>query len=419
MQFVSSCITDIGKHRRNNEDWILDWSEKGLYVVADGMGGERYGEVASQIAVDTIEQSIVDNYALVQTFRLTRSNEAREKIRELLVRAVADANEAVRREAEKRDALGKMGTTLTALLLVDTVGFLLHIGDSRLYLIRNATMQQISTDHTVVADYQQKYGKVPSEVSKTLVNTLTRAIGLERTVEAEITEIEVRPQDRFVLCTDGVYHVFSQDFVASLVHNLAVPGVDTFEEKRFLDHAVRTIVEEVYRNGAEDNLSVILVAVRESNEETRNEERLRDVAGIASSLPLFAHFNEAQMEQLVHASEVRSHERYEILSFPLRPEGEILIMVEGQLSVLRKSKQIDVLGPGSIIGEVAFFSERPVNYTLFVDKPATFLVIRRSTIEEFITEAPRAMAHFLWEVCRVMAEQILTTMSHVEKIEKK
>ncbi len=419
MKLVSSCITDIGKHRPNNEDWILDWPEKGLYVVADGMGGERHGEIAAQVAVDTVERYIVEHYSFVQTYRLTKSDEARARIREALAAAAAAANEAVRREAEKRDAVGRMGTTLTALLVADTIGFVLHIGDSRLYLLRNATVSQVTADHTMGADYERKYGKKATDIDEQVAGTLTKALGIEREAAADITEIEVRPHDRFMLCTDGIHRYLSDTVKQSIVHALAVPGITPIEEKQFLDKAIRLLVDEVYRAGADDNLSAILVAVREADPQTKAEEHLQDVAGVARSFPLFVAFDDLLMERLVHASEVRAHDRYEIISFPLRPEGEILVLIEGQLSVLRKSKQIDVIGPGGIIGEVAFFSEKPVNYTLFVDKPSTFLVVRRSVVEALLTEEPQAMARFLWEVCRVMAGQIITSVSHIEKVEKK
>ncbi len=419
MKLVSSCITDIGKRRPNNEDWILDWPEKGMYIVADGMGGERHGEVAAQIAVDTVERHIVEHYALIQTCRLTGSAEARAKVHDLLSAAAAAANMAVRREAEERGVVGRMGTTLTMLLVADTRGFVLHIGDSRLYLLRNATMSQVTADHTMGADYERKYGKKATDIDEQVAGTLTRALGMEREVSADIVEIEVRPRDRFVLCTDGVHRYLSASVRDSLIHMLAVPGVTPLEEKQFLDNAVRLIVGEVYRAGAEDNLSAVIVAVREADPESETEEHLRDVAGVAREFPLFSAFDDRLIERLVHASEVRTHDRYEILSFPLRPEGEILVLIEGQLSVLRNSKQIDVIGPGGIIGEVAFFSEKPVNYTLFVDKPSTFLVVRRSAIEMLIADAPQAMARFLWEVCRVMAGHILTSASYIERVERK
>ncbi|HOW50543.1 MAG TPA: protein phosphatase 2C domain-containing protein [bacterium] len=415
MRFVSSCITDIGKKRSNNEDWILEWPEKGLYIVADGMGGGKHGEVAAQLAVDTLERHIIEHYAVVQAFRLSRSPENRQKVLDLIAEGATRANTVVWNEADKSGSTGKMGTTLTALLAIDTEGFVIHVGDSRLYLIRNAAMTQLTTDHTMRGDYERKYGAAPDGLDGSLSNTLTRAVGLCDTIEVETRNFEIRLNDRFLLCSDGVHRYFDEARVAELTLQLAVPGIDAFEEKRFLDREIKSMMDAIYRAGAEDNFSVLLVTAREADEETAAAEKLLDVAGVARSLPLFSGFNEEQIERLVLSSEVRAQNKYDILSFPIHPEGELLIMLEGQVSVLRKSRQIEALTTGSLIGEVSFFSGKPMNYTLFVDKPSTFIVVRRSIIKELLEESPGAAAKFLWEICRVMADQILTSVSHIEK----
>lgn len=413
MHFVSSCTTDIGRRRSNNEDWLLEWPDRGLYVVADGMGGGKHGEVASHVAVEAVEQFLTERYPVVQSFRLTRSEENRRQVMELVADAVRHANTAVYEEAKKSRCAGKMGTTLTGMLLVDTEGFLFHAGDSRLYLVRNAMMIQLTADHTMQRDYQETYGAVRG-IDAGLSNTLTRAIGLASSIEVDVRAIDVRVNDKLLLCTDGVHRYLPPDRIEEVSRNLSVPGTDAAEERRFLDREVKRLVDEVYEGGAEDNLSIILVAARAAEPETAVEERFLDLFSVARALPLFARFDDAQIDRVVHAAEVRILRKYDIIQFPLNPEGEILVMLEGQVSVLRRSRQIESVATGSILGEVVFFAQRPVNYTLFVDRDSTFLVLRRPLIESLVRDDPRTAVLLLWEICQVMAGHIITSVSHIE-----
>lgn len=195
--------TDVGKRRERNEDRLLVDQIRGLYVVADGMGGHAHGDLAATVAVDTVSRTVK---------RFLTAADTREPgvvsgdVLQFIVReAVNAAAREVHRIASAADGAIGMGCTLTILLTRGRIAAMAHVGDSRLYRLRGDEVEQLSQDHTLAADLARA-GLIPESAvaNHRTSHVLTRAIGTCPTVDVDTALFELLPGDRFLLCSDGL-----------------------------------------------------------------------------------------------------------------------------------------------------------------------------------------------------------------------
>ena len=241
LQFCAK--TDIGLSRNNNEDRYFVDEQRGLFIVADGMGGHAAGEVASQIAVETVCQVL---------HSVDKTNPQQQ-----LKQAVTEANLAVRQAAKANPSLNGMGTTLSIILLHQQQGYLAHVGDSRIYRLRNQKLQQLSDDHSLVGE-QLRQGTITPEQAKSssLGNILLQAIGLSPQLDIYQNKISLAPADQFLLCSDGL-----TDMVADteIEKHLSQPGTINLHCEALINAALAA--------GGKDNITAILLQIEQLDEE--------------------------------------------------------------------------------------------------------------------------------------------------------
>jgi protein phosphatase len=236
MHLRAAALSDVGRRRSANEDRYALAADLGLYLVADGMGGHTAGQVASELAAQ----------AAVGALRALL--DAPASLAEKLRYAVAAANREIFATARAKPELAGMGTTLVALLAGESRIALAHVGDSRAYLIRGGRIRQLTDDHSLVAELVRR-----REISARAArghphrHVLTRAIGVRRSVEADLAELTPAPQDTFVLCSDGLTGHLGDEEIAEAV--LASPD---------LEAACERLVALANARGGEDNVTVVL-----------------------------------------------------------------------------------------------------------------------------------------------------------------
>jgi serine/threonine protein phosphatase PrpC len=227
--------TDVGRVRSNNQDSLL--SADPLYAVADGMGGAAAGEVASATAVEALGNGFA------------RSGTPSP---DLLIQAAQAANRAVWDQAEANPEMRGMGTTLVAIALVDGPQLaIVNIGDSRLYVLHDGDLRQVTFDHNLVAEMVAE-GRITAAEAEfhPRRNIMTRALGVEPEVPIDLFVEEPVPGDRYVLCSDGLPREVSDDLIAAVLRRIADPR-----------EAARELVEEANRRGGNDNITVVVVDV--------------------------------------------------------------------------------------------------------------------------------------------------------------
>ena len=241
--------SDVGRVRPSNEDNFGYDQKLGIFVVCDGMGGHAAGEIASQIAVDTMlayfrehAPSVEDNAFL---------DDAPVGAR-LLAEAVKKANDAILNYAEANKNMTGMGTTLVAARFSDGVFSIANVGDSRIYLFREGQLLQLTEDHSLVME-QVRRGMLTLEEAKrsSVQNIITRALGTEENTLPDLGEFPAQDGDILVLTTDGVLrHVTDQEMHTIL---LELPS---------LEAACQTLIDAANEGGGEDNATCVLVRVR-------------------------------------------------------------------------------------------------------------------------------------------------------------
>ena len=236
MRVLAGFATDIGRVRQGNEDCFL--AESPLFAVADGMGGHRGGEVASHLALDTVE-------AMHLRGEGTLADQVREANRVVYVRS-----------SEDRKVAG-MGTTLTA-ALVDGDGLhLAHVGDSRAYLLRAGSLRQLTDDHTLV-NRMVKAGEITREEAAVHPhrNVVTRALGTEPEIPVDEQSVALLEGDRILLCTDGLTGMVTEDQIQAIMES-------TDDPQESADRLIRA----ANRAGGIDNITAVVLDVREGSDE--------------------------------------------------------------------------------------------------------------------------------------------------------
>lgn len=253
MEILCGGKTDVGMVRSNNEDNFSIDEELGLFLVADGMGGHASGEIASDMAVEILIDSYQralkgKNQTFVGSYHKTLSSASNR-----LLSSARIANMAIFEAAQKNGKHHMMGTTLVALLLQEPTAILAHVGDSRIYRIRDVSIEQMTQDHSLV-NQQLKLGLITEDEARSskAKNIITRAIGLRRSVVIDVTEQTIQEDDRFVLCSDGLTDLIKDNEILDVV----------LSNKGDLSEACDRLIEMANQKGGHDNITVILVHLR-------------------------------------------------------------------------------------------------------------------------------------------------------------
>jgi protein phosphatase len=248
MQVKAFGMTHVGRQRQHNEDSFLVEGAAKLFLVADGMGGHAAGEIASRIAVDSINEFIVHTKEDDGTWPHAYDEHFKRSTNRLMA-AVRMANTRVL-EAMRKDArLRGMGTTVVACLADDDVMSFAHVGDSRAYLIRDKQLSRITNDHSWVFEQVQAGMLTEAEAEKhPLRNVITRALGGALQVTPDASEIETRPGDVYLLCSDGLTGMVPEDEILRVV-----------TENDDLEAACQQLIDTANERGGLDNVTAILV----------------------------------------------------------------------------------------------------------------------------------------------------------------
>lgn len=233
----------MGLARSHNEDFLFVDVERGLFIVADGMGGHGHGEVASKLAVE----AIVDHFD--RAIESDQSQDRKTSPATALSAAVRSAHRRVVAAVEDDQSLLGMGTTVVGLIVREDVATVAYVGDSRVYLLRDDQLHLVTDDHTWVNE-QVKAGYLTAEQARThpLKSVVTRAVGGDHEVEVDVVEVDLKPNDLFLMCSDGLTSMLADDEIKA-----------SLEARDDLDTCCRELVEVANQHGGVDNITVILL----------------------------------------------------------------------------------------------------------------------------------------------------------------
>jgi len=247
-------ISDVGMSREHNEDSISWDNDLGLVMLADGMGGHNAGEVASEMAVTSIRDALLD--VLTPEMIATGVIKCPDAVRE----SVVYANEEIYEQAQTRVECSGMGTTVVLGLFHENHITYANVGDSRIYRIRNGELKQITQDHSLVQEMVDNgYLSEDEAMISTSRNLITRALGISPEVEVDVATEEIDVDDIFLLCSDGLTDMVSDVDIQATINECSSD----------MDHCLKQLVSKANEAGGNDNISIILITLHESFSDDR------------------------------------------------------------------------------------------------------------------------------------------------------
>ena len=403
--------TDVGRQRKQNEDNYLVDPEMRLFVVADGMGGHAAGEVASQIAVHAMSGALRENRDLLERYRAgERENvvEARQEILAVLEHAVQAACAAVFKAGQEDDAKRGMGTTTVALLLAGDRGFIAHVGDSRIYLVRQNQVHQITEDHSLINELVKR-GKLKREEFETspyakYKNAVTRAIGANESVEVDTLDFDVLPGDRFLLCSDGLHAYLDNPTLVQLL------GAD---DK--MPESAKNLVALANAGGGHDNITALVVSVVEksSQEAVERVSDLTNKVEVLESLTLFRNLSYKEIIRILNRTEVRNFAPGERIIEEGAPGEELFVILGGKVRLHKGNAFITHLERGAHLGEMALVDRSPRSASATAEEQTKMLLLRRREFYEVLRKEPALATKLLWSFLQVLSDRLRKTTAEL------
>jgi serine/threonine protein phosphatase PrpC len=406
MELKYWAATDVGRQRDHNEDNFLIDKKLRLFIVADGMGGHAAGEVASSLAVHEVRDVLSENRDLIEKFDAGDPQILSVDILQILEHAVQQACGVIYKRAQIEQEKRGMGTTCSLLLIAGPPGgargFIAHVGDSRIYLVRQAQTHQLTEDHSLMNELIKR-GKVkPEEVDsspyKQYKNAVTRAVGVYESVEVETFDLDVLPGDTFLLCSDGLYAYLDDDELPALVANDSINEIP------------KALIEKANREGGHDNITAVCVRVPAADETTDlRAEELALKLEVLKGMPLFRYLTYTELVRVMNTAEVRWYEAGATLITEGEPGEEMFVILSGKVRLNKNGTDITHLGKGAHFGEMALVDRGPRSASAFAEETSRLLLIHRRDFYEIIKKEPSLSVKLLWSFVQVLAERLRKT----------
>jgi serine/threonine protein phosphatase PrpC len=404
MQLSYWAATDVGQKRDNNEDNFLIDKKLNLFIVADGMGGHASGEVASSLSVHEIVEELRKNRDLID--RYGRGEDVqRQEILHLIEHAVQAACAAIYKRGQAENEKRGMGTTTSMLLVAGTRGFIAHVGDSRIYLLREGQVHQLTEDHSLINELVRrgkiKREEIDSSPYKQYKNAMTRAVGVYESVEVDTFDLDILPGDAFLLCSDGLHSYLDAD--------KDLPGM--FGRPEMTDIA-KGFIDLANAGGGSDNITAVVMKVVSAEESAQDKQRAEDVAlrmEILKGMPLFKFLTYKELVRMTNLTTVRQYAPGEEIIQEGSPGEEMFVILRGKVRLHKGEAYITSLGPGAHLGEMALVDRSPRSASANAEEPSRLLSIKRKDFYEVIRKEPALSVKLLWSFVQVLTERLRKT----------
>jgi serine/threonine protein phosphatase PrpC/CRP-like cAMP-binding protein len=389
--------TDVGRVRNHNEDNFLIDKRLGLFIVADGMGGHAAGEVASAMAVRIVHEEVKRNKAILESFSSGEQGGAPPRqILQILEQALQRASTRIHEAAQSDRGKKGMGTTCSALLLAGDMGFLAHAGDSRIYLLRNKKIHQLTEDHTLHNDLMKRGVFSREQLDRVAQrNAITRALGIFESLEIDTQYVELMSGDAFLLCSDGLHNYIESH--EDLLGPLAAED----------DSGVKSLIKLANERGGKDNITAIHIKVCASGPDaearTRRVTRRRE---IMAKVRLFSRLSSREMRRVLEIAYLRTCKLGDVIMTEGEQSDELFVVLSGQLRVQGGEAPLSVMGPGDHLGEMAMIRNAPRSATVVCDSACELMILKRDDFFELLRKEPELSVKLLWQFLGVLADRL-------------
>jgi serine/threonine protein phosphatase PrpC len=403
MHITAHGQTDVGQKRDHNEDYLLMEPELGLYVVCDGMGGHAAGEVASEHAATSVRRMISENKDVIDAFAEKDSPETRDKLVHLVESAVQGACGEIFQMATADSGKAGMGTTLVMMLVVGDKGLMGHVGDSRLYMTRQGQIHQLSEDHSYCTE-MIKRGKMTREQARNspYANVITRAVGIQESVEVDTLLFDILPGDTFLICSDGLSG-YTED-PNELAELLGPEDAETIPQK---------LIDVANERGGKDNITALVIrGVSDEADKVLEEQRASEVnlkLETLKKIPLFRYLTYQELVKVLNITYLETYEAGKKILEEGASGEELYIVLAGRVAVSRGGKDIVDLHPGVHFGEMALVDQSPRSATITAKEATRLLVVQRRSFYTLIRKEPVLAVKLLWSFVQVLSRRLRET----------
>jgi serine/threonine protein phosphatase PrpC/CRP-like cAMP-binding protein len=363
------------------------------------MGGHAAGEVASALAVRIIHEEIKAHREVIEAFDAAGSDEraGSKEILNVLEQAVQRACAKIHEEAKADPAKRGMGTTLSALLIAGSQGFIAHVGDSRIYLLRGGKIQQVTEDHTVYNELVKRGKLSRDQIEKVAQkNAITRAVGVYERVEVDTISIEVLPGDQFLLASDGLH-----GYIAHTAE------LEPYLEEADGETAAEELIALANRKGGKDNITAVLVRLGEGgDEDSVRAKRLALKRDVLVKMPLFSRLNERELLRIMQVAEVRAFGPGDEIVREGDRGDELFIVLTGLVQVTRGDTVLLEVGTGEHFGEMALIRAMPRSATVTAVESSELITLHRADFFEVLRKEHELAVKLLWQFLGVLADRL-------------
>jgi serine/threonine protein phosphatase PrpC len=375
----------------------------GLFIVADGMGGHAAGEIASARAAEVVQQHVAANRSVLKDLGQNITQAARAAAASLLETAIQRACTEIFRIASADSSKRGMGTTIVCLAVGGTKGIIGHVGDSRVYLVRNGQCHRLTEDHTLVAA-QLKAGTITKEqaASSQYRNVITRAVGIQESVQVDTLLVDLVPGDVFLLCTDGLHGYLADDEIAPLI----TQGQPEALPQKLVDLA--------NDRGGKDNITALVVTVagaavsEETSEAQSRMEALRKI-------PLFRHLTYKEQTAILSIATTRTFPGGREIVTEGQPGEELFVVIKGRVSIEKTGVEIAELRAGGHFGEMGLIDNAPRSATVRAAEPTRVMVIARPDLMNLMRRESILAVKMLWSFVQVLSDRLRATNSELSE----
>ena len=397
--------TDVGRKRQHNEDAMLVDAELGLYIVADGMGGHAAGEVASARATEVVQQAIAGGRGVLQSLAKDSAQANRAAATGLVELAVQRACADIFRMAVADSAKRGMGTTFVCLAVAGNKGVIGHVGDSRVYLVRDGQAHRLTEDHTLIAA-QLKAGTINKEQAATSQyrNVITRAVGIQESVQVDTLVVDLVPGDVYILCSDGLHGYLADDEVAPLAAAVSA--------KELPDRMVQLANER----GGKDNITVVVLAVSGGDAQAAEEvAEAQSRMDALRKIPLFRHLTYKEQTAVLSIATTRAYPAGREIVTEGQPGEELFVVIRGRVAIEKDGVSIAELRAGGHFGEMGLIDNAPRSATVRALDATRAMVVSRQDLMALMKRESILAVKLLWSFVQVLSDRLRETNTELSE----
>lgn len=400
MDLTVASRTDVGRIRTNNEDSFFVDQSLGLYIVCDGMGGHNAGEVASKLACEGIAREIEGAHKLRDRYEESGKTADLKALRKAMEAAVGTACKDIYKQASKNSEQSGMGTTCIAVWLVGhNKGIIGHVGDSRLYVLRAGTLHQLSEDHTYVNELVKR-GALSKDQAQNHPqgNVLSRALGVQPSVNADTMIFDLDVGDTYLLCSDGIYNYYTDP--QEIATQIGVPD---------LEQCLKSLIERALERGGHDNCTGIVFRVGGAPPAADSALAAEQRIAILKRIRIFSFLTYNELVKVVGLTHLSRVPAGTMICTEGEQGDELFVILSGEVDIVKGDQVISSLKPGVHLGEMAMIDNAPRSASVRARTDANLLVMRREEFFGLIRSEPVIASKLLWSFVQVLSTRLRET----------